>query len=544
MSQTILLGLIILIVSPFLTLYLTTSLFYRRARSTAPRKSPPTVPYYVPGVFHAFSLATTGPQEYLAKLLKEYGEFAPFFVRAGPQPFLIIRDPVHIKQILATPEPDSPAVSHLELLDKLYGSPKKAVDKYAGKDVSETSKALMKRAYVDLAQEHLTGAPLIPLIETYTSILSDSMNEKMFQLGTWTQVEDSRSFLRQVLTRCITESLFGKDLFKQCPGFIKDYWTYAEGIEAFIPGLPRYWEPSAVSHVRDRLLQGIEEWLKANHSGSDFARIGDEDPVWDRLKGSKFVQERDETIAKADGMDLQTRAAEMLSIMHEVNSTLVSSAFWTLVEVLRRPQLAKGLTASIIWYGPSQDATYNVRDLTDLPLIDSLLAETTRLRSRSIVVRTMREDLELDGHWLAPTGIPAVLLSHDAASNTQAWAEARTRAVDRPLNEYWAERFLTPHRSTTKANQRGQRNDLGAMSFSMEGLETLNIGYGQRRLLGLDYIRAMHAATLAVLFNEFELQLCDPELLDQVLPPLRDLAYGTLKPLEQIEVRIRKRKLT
>lgn len=58
-----------LIIFPFLTCYIATILFYRKARSTARGKIPPSIPYYVPGIFHAFGLASIGPQKYFAQIM-------------------------------------------------------------------------------------------------------------------------------------------------------------------------------------------------------------------------------------------------------------------------------------------------------------------------------------------------------------------------------------------------------------------------------------------------------------------------------------------
>lgn len=58
-----------LIVVPLATYYSSLSSFQRRARRKRAGKIPPTIPYYVPGIFHAFSLASTGPQKYFAQLL-------------------------------------------------------------------------------------------------------------------------------------------------------------------------------------------------------------------------------------------------------------------------------------------------------------------------------------------------------------------------------------------------------------------------------------------------------------------------------------------
>jgi hypothetical protein len=214
-------------------------------------------------------------------------------------------------------QPVALSAARIEVFDKLYGSPQTALDLYAGKSASKKDGDALEHAHVTVTQKHLSGVSLSTNVEKYMSILSRNLNDKMFQVGSWTQIEDAWSFLRQVVTRCSLVSLLGTDLLKQYPGVVKDYWEFADAIEGFIPGLPRYWVPGAAAQVQERLLQGIEKWLKANHSGSEFARIADEDPIWDDFRGSKFVQERDDVLARIEGMDMRARAAEILSIMHE-----------------------------------------------------------------------------------------------------------------------------------------------------------------------------------------------------------------------------------
>jgi hypothetical protein len=60
---------VLLIIIPALTYYVSTTLFYQNAKSTSPGKRPPTIPYLVPGAFHAFSIAYDGPQKFFARLL-------------------------------------------------------------------------------------------------------------------------------------------------------------------------------------------------------------------------------------------------------------------------------------------------------------------------------------------------------------------------------------------------------------------------------------------------------------------------------------------
>jgi hypothetical protein len=253
----------------------------------------------------------------LKKDRQDYGEFGPFFVNAGPQPFLIVQDPKHVDKVCSASRQITPAAFRLELFDKVYGLPAAALDLYAGKAGLEADLKDLQYAHVALIEKHFTGAMLLNNAETYVSILSQNLHDKMFQVGSWTQIEDTWAFFRQVVTRCILISIFGSDLFKQYPNVVKDYSEFSDTIEGFVPGLPRYWVPGAAIQARDRLLLGIEKWLRANLGGSESARIADEDPTWDAMKGSKFFQERDHVLSNINVLDMKARATEALSIMHE-----------------------------------------------------------------------------------------------------------------------------------------------------------------------------------------------------------------------------------
>ena len=187
---------------------------------------------------------------------------------------------------------------------------------YAGKGIDGKETGVVEHAHSALPQKYLTGPSLTPLIDIYVSILSRNLHEKMFQVGSWTQIEDFWSFFQQVVARCTIETLFGSAIFKQYPSIVKDYLKFSEASAGFVPGMPRFLASAAYEGPRDLLLEGIVKWLKANHSGSEFAKISDEDPVWNEHKGSKFIQERDDVFAKLEGWGLTGRAADMLSAMH------------------------------------------------------------------------------------------------------------------------------------------------------------------------------------------------------------------------------------
>jgi cytochrome P450 len=223
------------------------------------------------------------------------------------------------------------------------------------------------------------------------------------------------------------------------------------------------------------------------------------------------------------------------------NSPLVSSTCWTLLEVLRAPALAEQLSAATARHCPPSSSTYSIPDLVKIPLLASLHTEVKRLRTSTAAVRKNdSSETKLDSHWTLPRGTPALYFSHDISLDTDRWAKARPRAVDKPLEEFWAERFLVPD---GKASRSKRLNGTTSGSFSVEGLETLTAVFddGASTCAGSEFAMAMQTATLAVVLNEFEVQLCEPERAKAVIPPVRERSYGAVKPLDKIEVRVRKR---
>ena len=235
----------------------------------------------------------------------------------------MLRDPTHIRNIV---EQQDPKAINTHRYEQIFGSPKTTLRIYANKEVGPEERKAVAYAHFTLPDKYLTGTSLASIIDVYVSILSRSLHDKMFQVGFWTQIEDFWSFFQQVMTRCTMETLFGSAMYKDYPGLTKDYWKFNDDVESFMPGMPRPLTPAAYEKSRDRLHRGIERWLRKNHSGSEFAKISEEDPVWDEHKGSKFIQERDDVLAKTEGLDVKARVAEILSIMHGYVRLLASDS--------------------------------------------------------------------------------------------------------------------------------------------------------------------------------------------------------------------------
>ncbi|KAL7777998.1 hypothetical protein CFE70_004672 [Pyrenophora teres f. teres 0-1] len=542
----------LLIIVPICTYNVSKARFDRSSQSTALQR-PPTVPYLVPGVFHAFSLAFDGPQKYFATLMyvaqphswnvlttgsKEHGKFAPFAVKVGLRSFVVLRDPEHVKKIVEASKQQGPDVSGSRIHEIAFGSSKAVANLLAGTTPSNGKKKATRQVRISLTQKYLTGTSLANTTNTYVNTLSRNMNDKMFQVGSWTQIEDVWSFFQQVLTRCSVEIFFGSAIFKQYPKLIKDYWQFEDAVEGFVPGMPLLLVSGSYKEPRDRLCQNIEKWLKLNHSGTEFAKIGEEDPDVDEHKGSKFFQECDDLLAKTP-LPLEDRTAEMLDIIHCSNANFIPSTIWTLIEILRKPDLAEYLTSIITEYRSPKLGTYDVNGIATLPLMKSLQEEISRLRvAQYMAYNNDSSDIVLDKRSILPKGCTAIAFSQDLALNAELWTSARPRVVEKPLEEFWAERFLVPGNQNTKVSskQRKSKDGIETGQFSMEGLEQLAPAFGNEHAIGLgrEYTEAMQTATLAVLLSEFEFELCDPDATDAAMPQLREVAFGTVRPKEGV----------
>ena len=185
-------------------------------------------------------------------------------------------------------------------------------------------------------------------------------------------------------------------------------------------------------------------------------------------------------------------------------------------------------------------AQYQVATLVAHPAFNSLHQEISRLRIGTCVYRKNDgSTLELDQDWIIPKGADIVMFSQYLALNAEAWARARPRSVAKPLEEFWAERFMT----TSDFNNKKQQPLGDNAKPTADTLDMLNISFGGQSNSRPEqaFVRGIQTGTLAILLNEFELQLSDPEIAEFAIPPLQEVAYGSVKPLDKIRLRIRTR---
>jgi hypothetical protein len=260
---------------------------------------------------------------------KEYGIHGPFTVRAGRLSYTVITDPDHVRTLLESDQLTS-TFQRAEMFDKILGAPKAAIESYKNPRIKSEESERINRAHFDLPRKYLTGSSLVLLADIYISAFRHNMSNKMFQVDSWTQIQDLWSFFEIEITRATNEMLFGSALMKQYPKVTQDFWKLDANVEHFLPGLPRF-TVSGVYDIRDRILEGLKEWLQATHGGTDFAKIGKDDPEWDDKRGSKYFQERDEVLSRLPFSNYQSRAAEALSVMQRYELSAICNSLRMLI---------------------------------------------------------------------------------------------------------------------------------------------------------------------------------------------------------------------
>lgn len=223
---------------------------------------------------------------------------------------------------------------------------------------------------------------------------------------------------------------------------------------------------------------------------------------------------------------------------------MVPASFWTLIDSVREPSIAKHLVTKVAQHYSSPSGEYDIAGIVKTPLLQSIYQETSRLRLATYFSGKIGHDgFHLDDQWTLRKGSSVVAFSNDVALNTEAWSKARPRTVEQPLEKFWAQRFLVSERTSKTPRAEQSKSSIAETGrFTLEGLEEAGLVFAsdQQHILGPEYLQAIQTATLAVLLTEFELQLCNPEAIDASTPPLLDKAFGRPQLSDRVGVRIRK----
>ena len=408
---------------------------------------------------------------------------------------------------------------------------------------------------------HLSGSALNDLTRRFL----DSLRLRISQSSIgpeWVEMPDLYPFLQVELFHASVEAMCGPIIFRLNPSFTEDFWAFDKCVPNLFKRLPRWMVPGSYRAL-EKALKTVKQWHAVAHEQYDPNQIAPNDEDWDQYFGSKLIKERIAYSKKMGPMDEDALASEDLGLLWATNSNSIPAACWFLLELIRDSSLLSRVRneveSALIPSSDPSELQFDIPKLCSGPLLQSVYAETLRLRVALIVTRTpCRSEYKL-GDWIFPKNELIAISSRDAGLNEEIW-NTGTAEDPHPLDEFWADRFLiypndpnsgplkkpTPPQQTEKSSSTvtsPSGEDLReSPKFSLEGLSGAWIPYGggQRMCPGRHFAKQEMIASFALLCTAYDLEL----LTEPGFKPEVDMTYfpsGGLPPKGKIPFRIRRR---
>lgn len=243
--------------------------------------------------------------------------------------------------------------------------------------------------------------------------------------------------------------------------------------------------------------------------------------------------------------------------MPRTNSNSIPAAFWFLFEVIRDPSLLARVRdevdASLSESATSEDPDFDISRLCNQPLLQSIYAETLRLRVAVLIIRSAEhEDFNFRNWTFSKNKIIAVS-SHTAHMDKDIWSSGAGNS--HPLKEFWSDRFLVyPDRPSSGPSRRRfdsrseKRRSIPTMDhgeaprFSFDGTASSWVPYGggQRVCPGRHFAKQEILLSFAMMCTAFDIELRTEGKVKHEAD-MRFYGLGTLPPKGQIPFRIRRR---
>ena len=254
----------------------------------------------------------------------------------------------------------------------------------------------------------------------------------------------------------------------------------------------------------------------------------------------------------------------MLTVLrYSGNANSIPVTTWFVLDILSNPSLLNRVRSSIssALISNSDDSTKQSFDITKLiadPLLQSIYAETLRLRVAVLVARApIFSDFQLN-EWTFPKGEMIGMSSRTAALNFHVWNTGSPNDPH-PLDQFWADRFLIypdePHSGplrdggshnryiTTLSQQVADNASFSPKPrFSLDGLAGAWIPYGggDRMCPGRHFAKQEIIGTFALLAEMFDIELKTNKGLPEM--DMRYFPLGGLPVKRPVGLRIKRRK--
>lgn len=206
--------------------------------------------------------------------------------------------------------------------------------------------------------------------------------------------------------------------------------------------------------------------------------------------------------------------------------------------------------ASTVEESDKRHFKYDIPQLTSDPLLQSVYAEVLRLRVAVLVVRQPTRDNFSLGGWHIKKGETVCLSTRNELLDPDFW-NAGTRDHPRPLDQFWADRFLVfsddpssgplnePRRRAAAVKAKDGAADQSP-TFSLDGCTWNWVPFGGGRNLcpGRHFAKREIMLTAAIFLKAYDIEL----LTDKLPGPDESVfGFGTMPPNAKVPCRIRRR---
>ena len=220
------------------------------------------------------------------------------------------------------------------------------------------------------------------------------------------------------------------------------------------------------------------------------------------------------------------------------------STFWTFWEILRDPQLFARVRSEVdaCALNPStpENLEFDLTKLCNQPLLQSIYAETLRLRTAVYIIRKPEFQGAPVGDYKIPKDKMIVISSHMAHMDKRNFNTGPEES--RPIETFWADRFLTYPKESKDISSDTNTKAQGP-KFSLNGMAGawIPFGGGIHQCPGRHWVKLQIISSFAMMSSAFDIELLEPSKDPQM--NMAKYGLGAMGPKGQTPFRIRRKRV-
>ncbi|KAI3396065.1 hypothetical protein diail_482 [Diaporthe ilicicola] len=516
-------------------------------------KRPPVLPSFIPLLGHTIWFLRDG-HSLLMKAANHFGSSVPVSISLPGFASIVVSGPEAVIAFFRENKRLSTTSRSLTVMVNAFGCPSREIEQFRPRYTADGRPDKVEELIHRELQDSLTGIGLEGFTKRFQNRLSTTLAENGPHASGWIEIPDLSEFVQKQVFLAVTHEFFGPFMLSLNPTVAEDFWEYNACTRSLFMGLPSWYIPKAYK-LRDKMVMNILRWQRHAMEHSKPEEISDVD--WEPYYGTRFIRERQILLNKRGITDERARAAENLAFMWATNSNSVPAAAWFLIEILRDPKVTQEVQSKFHKANKKhslplnadvhrgETTSFDVIQLIEDPMLQSLYAETLRLRVASLVVREAAHGTFSFRGWQVIKDKTILVSSLTEAMNEDIWNTGGPTNAH-PLDKFWHSRFLVDPKDprsgplkTPKKRNAALAGTADAPYFTMDGVAGSWIPYGGGRSLcpGRHFAKREIMLTAAEFLTKFDIVLKDKKAPEV---DMRHFGFGTMPPKHKIACQIRR----